>query len=74
MATFDVTLKDGSVERVEGASGFQQEGTMTTFFRNDEPRAVVDSWSIRLFSVRTSEVLKVRRMEEPVGWLVRRSA
>ena len=37
---------------------------MTTFFRTDAARAVVDSWSTRLFSVRTSEILMIRREDD----------
>ena len=60
MANFEVVLKDRSVEAVADAHAYQQEGQMTTFFRNDEARNVVDSWSRRVFSVRTSEVLLIR--------------
>ncbi len=64
MASFEVTLKDRSVELVADAHAYQQEGQMTTFFRNDEERAVVDSWSSRIFSVRTSEILMIRQLED----------
>jgi len=62
MPSFEITLKDRTIEQVAGAHAYQQEGQMTTFFRNDEPRDVVDSWSSRIFSVRTSEVLMIRRL------------
>lgn len=64
MSTFEVTMTDRTVELVADAHAYQQEGQMTTFFRNDEPRSVVDSWSTRVFSVRTAEVLKIRRLDE----------
>lgn len=63
MARFEVTLKDRSVELVADAHAYQQEGQMTTFFHNDEERHVVDSWSSRIFSVRTSEILMIRQLE-----------
>ena len=64
MASYQVTLTDRSTQEISEAHAFQQEGPMTTFFRNDEARNVVDSWSTRVFSVRTSEVLMIRRMGE----------
>ena len=70
MPDFEVTLTDRTIELVADAHAYQQEGQMTTFFRNDEPRGVVDSWSTRIFSVRTAEVLKIRRVEEACADLV----
>jgi hypothetical protein len=63
VATYHVTLKNGSVEVVEGADAYQQEGQMTTFFVTGEQRQVVDCWSTRLASFRTSEVLIIRRVD-----------
>jgi hypothetical protein len=34
---------------------------MTTFFCRDDGRSVVDCWSTRVASFRTSEILMVRR-------------
>ncbi len=62
MTSFEVTLKDRTVEQVADAHAYQQEGQMTTFFRNEECRNVVDSWSSRVFSVRTTEVLMIRQL------------
>ena len=61
MATFEVTLRDGTVEVIESADAYQQEGQMTTFFANSSDRQVVDCWSTRLASFRTSEIVIVRR-------------
>lgn len=36
---------------------------MTTFFRTASGRQVIDSWSIRVASFRTTEILAVRRHE-----------
>jgi hypothetical protein len=63
MATFEVMLQDRSVEVVEGADAYQQEGPMTTFFRRDDGRDVIDSWSMRVASFRTASLLAVRRRE-----------
>lgn len=64
MATYDVILKDRSVEVIDGADAYQQEGQMTTFFATGEGKQVVDCWSTRLASFRTSEILIVRRMAD----------
>ena len=72
--TFDVTLMDRTVQRVEDASGFQQEGPMTTFFLNEEPRHTIGSWSTRLFSIRTSEVLMIREVHPTVSWNTAKTA
>ena len=61
MPTYHVTLKDHTVEVVEGADAYQQEGQMTTFFTTREERGVVDSWATRVASFRTSEIRIVRR-------------
>ncbi len=63
MACFEVTLRDRTVESVGDADAYQQEGPMTTFFRTDG-RATVDSWSTRVASVRTADVLLIRRAGE----------
>jgi hypothetical protein len=60
--SFDITLRDGATERVEGADAYQQEQSMTTFFRTDG-RPTVDCWSVRVASFRTDQILAVRRVE-----------
>lgn len=62
MARFEVTLKDRTVEVIDGADAYQQEGQMTTFFATASDRQVVDCWSTRIASFRTSEILIVRRL------------
>ena len=61
MARYEITLKDRTVEVIDGADAYQQEGQMTTFFALSGERLVVDCWSTRLASFRTSEILIVRR-------------
>lgn len=63
MVRFEVVLKDRSTELVEGAESYQQEGQMTTFFTSPTGRERVDSWSTRVASIRTSEILMIRRVE-----------
>ena len=64
MPSYEVTMKDRTVQEVADAHAYKQEGQMTTFFRNDEPSHVVDSWSSRIFSVKTSEVLMIRELAD----------
>jgi hypothetical protein len=63
MPTFEVILRDGAVQTVEGADAYQQEGPMTTFFRRGDGRGVIDSWSTRMASYRTADLMVVRRIE-----------
>jgi len=65
MASFEVTLRDRTVEQVAGADAYQQEGPMTTFFHLGAGRDVVDCWSQRVASVRTADVLLIRRVDDP---------
>ena len=64
--TYDVTLRDGAVEQVAGADAYQQEQSMTTFFRTDG-RHTVDCWSVRMASFRTDQILAIRRLEAEAG-------
>lgn len=63
MAHFEVQLADQSIEVITDADAYIQEGPMTTFFRFDEGRAVIDSWSTRLASFRTADLVSIRRHE-----------
>ncbi len=74
MPTFDVTLRDRTIERIDGADAYQQEGQMTTFFRIGSQRSVVDTWSTRVASFRTSEVVIIRRIESREDAVALRSA
>ena len=61
---FEVTLRDRTREMIEGADAYRQEGQMTTFFRHAEGHEVVDCWSTRIASFRTSEILIIRRLDD----------
>jgi hypothetical protein len=61
MAVYEVTLKDRTSERIDGADAYRQEGPMTTFFKQDGDRKVVDCWSTRLASFRTADIAIIRR-------------
>jgi hypothetical protein len=69
MPTFEVMLRDRSVVTVDGADAYQQEGPMTTFFRRGNGREVIDSWSTRIASFRTVDLLAVRRREAAIEQL-----
>ena len=60
---FEVTLRDSTRELIDGAD-YRQEGQMTTFFRHADGREIVDCWSTRIASFRTSEILIIRRLDE----------
>ncbi len=62
MATYDVTLRDRTVETVE-ADAYQQEGPMTTFFGLGDGRDVVDCWAERIASVRTADICVIRLVD-----------
>jgi len=66
VTAYEITMKDQARERIDGADAYAQEGQLTTFFRTTSARQVVDCWSIRLASFRTSEILAVRRIEDQV--------
>jgi hypothetical protein len=63
VATFEVTLSDRTVELVDDADAYQQEGQMTTFFANGSGRQVVDCWSTRVASFRTADLVIIRRVD-----------
>jgi hypothetical protein len=60
--SFQVTLNDESVEWVDGADSYQQEGPMTTFFGSDGQRGTLDCWSVKVASFRTERVVKILRV------------
>ena len=62
MASFEIRLKDGTVEIIEGADAYQPDGQFTTFFALDG-RSVVDCWSVRVASIRSAEIVAVWRRE-----------
>jgi hypothetical protein len=66
MASYQITLKDRTTDRIDGADAYQQEGQMTTFFCTASGRNVVDTWSTRVASFRTSELVAIRRIDAEV--------
>lgn len=61
MITFTVLLKNGRTLQVEGADAYQPEGPMTTFFTTGSSRRTIDSWSTRIASYRTADIVAVQR-------------
>ena len=67
MATFEVKLRDGTVETIERADAYQPDGQLTTFFAFEDGRSTIDCWSVRVASIRTSEIVAVWRRERPAS-------
>lgn len=61
MADFEVKLKDGTTEMIEGADAYRPDGQLTSFFSFGDGRSTIDSWSVRVASIRTTEIVAVRR-------------
>lgn len=63
MASFEVRLRDGTTEVIEGADAYQPEGQLTSFFSLEPGRTTIDCWSVRVASIRTNDIVAVRRRE-----------
>lgn len=61
MPVFSVELTNDRIEVVAGVDAYQQEGPLTTFFAAESNRMVIDSWSRRIASFRTADIVTVRR-------------
>jgi len=62
MQSFEVTLAGGETVVVEDADAYQPEGPLTTFFTTGSSRRTIDSWSTRVASYRTADIVAVRRV------------
>jgi len=67
VASFEVKLKDGTTELIDGADAYRPDGQLTTFFAFGEGRSTIDSWSARVASIRTTEIVAVRRRPVPAA-------
>jgi hypothetical protein len=67
VASYQITLKDRTTEIVNDADAYQQEGPLTTFFATRDNRHVIDAWSTRIASIRTTEIALIRRLENPAA-------
>jgi len=59
---YDVTLADGAEAEVR-ASGYVQEGPLTTFFSSPRRRSTIDSLSERVASFRTADIRRILRRD-----------
>jgi hypothetical protein len=57
--SYEIKLKSGGTECVDGADAYAQEGPLTTFFRTRDGQSVVDSWARRVASYRTADVIRI---------------
>ena len=64
---YEVQFNDGSMDIVEGAHAYVQEGALTTFFQGRDGRGILDSWARRLASYRTADIVRVRWREDAAG-------
>lgn len=60
---YEITLRDRTTLAVEEADAFAHERSMTTFYRTANARRTIDCWAVPLASIRTDEILMVRRVE-----------
>ena len=63
MHRFEITLSTGESVSVE-ADGYQPEGPLMTLFAYGSSRRTIDSWSTRLASFRTADIVAIRRVTE----------
>lgn len=61
VAIFTVCLTNDRTETVSGATAYQPEGPLTTFFAANSTRGVIDSWATRVASFRTADLVSIRR-------------
>jgi hypothetical protein len=66
MTIFEILFTSGETLRLEGADGYQPEGVMTTFFASGSSRSTIDSWSTRIASYRTADVVSVVRTRRDI--------
>ncbi len=66
MAAFSVELTNDRVEQIKQADAYQQEGPLTTFFAVDSHSRGIDSWSTRVASFRTADIVTVR-LDPPIS-------
>ena len=63
MAQFAIQLSKGETITIEEADTYQFEGPLTTFFSTGSSRQVIDSWSTRVASYRTADIVSIERFD-----------
>ena len=58
--TYEIRLKGGEAEVIQGADTYQQEGPLTTFFQTRPGRSAIDCWARRVASYRTADIVRIR--------------
>jgi len=64
---YEITLRDRTTEFIAEADAFAHEKAMTTFYRTANARSTIDCWATPLASVRTDEILMIRRADIAVA-------
>lgn len=64
--TFQITLSDQTFETITQADGYELEGPLTTFFMSDGHTMRLSSWSTRLASFKTSEIVCIKKLPEEI--------
>lgn len=63
MAQFAIQLSKGETITIAEADTYQFEGPLTTFFSTGSSRQVIDSWSTRVASYRTADIVSIERFD-----------
>jgi len=63
MAQFAIQLNKGETITISEADTYQFEGPLTTFFSTGSGRQVIDSWSTRVASYRTADIVSIERFD-----------
>jgi len=58
---FSVTLSSGRTIDVTQANTYQPEGPLTTFFRTGSSSPTIDTWSERVASFRTTDIVAIHQ-------------
>jgi hypothetical protein len=64
--TFQITLTDQTYETINQADGYELEGPLTTFFASDGHTMRLSSWSTRLASFKTSEIVCIKKIADEI--------
>lgn len=63
MAQFAIQLSKGETITIDGADAYDFEGPLTTFFSTGSSRQIIDSWSTRVASYRTADIVSIERFD-----------
>ena len=63
MAQFAIQLTKGETITITEADTYQFEGPLTTFFSTGSSRQIIDSWSTRVASYRTADIVSIERFD-----------